>query len=721
MARIFAALSLAVPALVMAQSAELVATDGADIGSEIEVEWTGPGGQGDFLSLARPDQDAREYETYVSVRKGSPVNIPVPENAGEYELRYVDAENNVVLARRALAVNAVTAGLTAPGEVVAGSQFDVNWDGPGHRRDFISIDAPDAKEREYGPYGHPHRGNPLTLTAPDAPGEYALRYHLGRQYTVIGTRPLVVKGSEATVGAPAQVAAGNTFPVEWTGPANPKDFITIVPADAAEGNYSKYFYPSRAQANELVAPDEPGDYEVRYLTGQNHLTLASAPVKVTATSAAVTAPGSVPAGSEFEFTWIGPENDKDYLTLVPAGMDEGKYDRYWYVRKGQPGELPAPDEPGEYELRYLTGQTYATLARAPVTVTPVSASVTSPGEVKAGSVFEVSWTGPGNRQDFLTVVPKGEEEKAYGGYAYTRRGNPVRLEAPREIGEYEVRYLTGQSRRTLASAPVEVVPSREPGALKVVGDAGATASAAELGAVELILDASGSMLQQLDGRRRIDVAKESLVDLTRDTLPDGAALALRVFGQREPGACRTDLEIPLGPLARQAAVSRIQSIEAKNLAKTPIADSLSKVPEDLAGVEGPVTVILVTDGEETCDGDPAMVIERLGQSGYDIRVNIVGFAIDELMLKETFRAWARLGNGAYFDAGDAAALSRAIRESIRLPFEVLREDAVVAAGVVNGDAVTLPAGAYRVRVLSKPVHDLEAVVEPGGETRLRLQ
>jgi hypothetical protein len=177
---------------------------------------------------------------------------------------------------------------------------------------------------------------------------------------------------------------------------------------------------------------------------------------------------------------------------------------------------------------------------------------------------------------------------------------------------------------------------------------------------------------------------------------------LRVFGHREANACRSDLEIPLAPLDRGGALSKIKAIEAKNLAKTPIGDSLLSVEQDLAAAKGTAIVVLVTDGEETCGGDPKAAIQTLRAAGLDVRVNIVGFAIDELALKETFETWAQLGGGSYFDAADGAALSRAFRASLRLPFEVEKEGKVVATGIVNGDALELPPGSYQVEILSNP-------------------
>ncbi len=101
------------------------------------------------------------------------------------------------------------------------------------------------------------------------------------------------------------------------------------------------------------------------------------------------------------------------------------------------------------------------------------------------------------------------------------------------------------------------------------------------------------------------------------------------------------------------------------------------------------------------------------RAGFDVRVNIVGFAIDELELNEQFEDWARAGNGRYIEAHDKQELREAMGRSLDVPFEVLSGDEVVATGVVGGDPVVLQAGTYRVRVLGSKQRDLgEVVIEP---------
>ena len=84
-------------------------------------------------------------------------------------------------------------------------------------------------------------------------------------------------------------------------------------------------------------------------------------------------------------------------------------------------------------------------------------------------------------------------------------------------------------------------------------------------------------------------------------------------------SCEGEVVLPLSPLNKQQALKTINNVTPKNLAKTPIATSLAMVEKDLAQIEGIRKVILVTDGEETCDGDPAQVIQSLKDKGIDVQ------------------------------------------------------------------------------------------------------
>ena len=239
------------------------------------------------------------------------------------------------------------------------------------------------------------------------------------------------------------------------------------------------------------------------------------------------------------------------------------------------------------------------------------------------------------------------------------------------------------------------------------------------GAVELILDASGSMLKRLDGKRRINIAKEVLTKAVTEIIPAGTPVALRVFGHKKPNACKTDLEIKLKPLDPASAKKTISKINAKNLAKTPIADSLAKVESDLGKAKGKKIVILVTDGEETCEGKPAEVLKKMAEKGFDIRLNIVGFAIDDADLKRQFENWAEQGGGKYFDASDEASLNQSVSNALRTPYSVYDQAGeLVAEGTVGGEPLQIDAGLYRVKVSGASPKGFEKIEIIGEKERV---
>ncbi len=172
--------------------------------------------------------------------------------------------------------------------------------------------------------------------------------------------------------------------------------------------------------------------------------------------ASLETPASVGAGAAFQVSWTGPDAKRDYITIVEKGAPKGSYQKYTYTSKGSPLELTAGDTPGVFEMRYISGETKETLVAAPITVNEVKASLDASGEVAVGGSFEVAWTGPDNKSDYITIVEKGAPQGNYLSYTYTKKGSPLKLSASEDPGAYEVRYVMGQSKRILASRDISV-------------------------------------------------------------------------------------------------------------------------------------------------------------------------------------------------------------------------------------------------------------------------
>lgn len=338
------------------------------IGSSFEVEWTGPAGDGDYITVVKPDAGNRVYGSYAYTSRGSPVTLRAPETAGTYEIRYVTARSRRVLSRARIEVTPTAASLTVPEKVAIGKRFEVAFTGPGNKGDYITIVKPEAKDRQYKSYAYTSRGSPLTLRAATAPGPYEVRYVLGKSRRVIARARLTVVTVDTALTAPDSVTVGNSVEIEWTGPGARGDYITIAPPDAPDGKYLSYAYAKRNPVA-VRAPDEPGRYEIRYVAGgRPKRVLGRRPLEVKEAQVTLEAPPSVKRETRFTVEWTGPKNASDYITIVEAGAKRGRYGSYGYTRKGRPIALRAPKSPGKYEIRFVMGRSKRIVARRAIVV-----------------------------------------------------------------------------------------------------------------------------------------------------------------------------------------------------------------------------------------------------------------------------------------------------------------------------------------------------------------
>lgn len=607
--------------------------------------------------------------------------------------------------------------MSPPAEALTGDKLAVPWSGDYQPRDYITIVKPDAGDAHYESWGYLSSANPIMLQLPMEPGTYEVRLNRESEGTVIQRSTIELKVPKVTIRAPATAPMGSVIEVHWDGPDLHNDYITVVTPDTPDRQWDKYTYTHTGNPLKLTVPDTPGTYELRYCNGAHYNTLATATLEVTAASASLEAPAEVTVGTQFDVRFDGPRNQGDYITIVTPDTADNEWGAYRYVSEEGSVSMTAPGEPGTYELRYASGQSYRALAKRTFEVVDATASVSAKAEVEADQPFEVTWEGPGGPRDWVGLHRLTDDgEDPYVAWQYVKHANPLRLQAPLLPGAYEVRYHLGGTDRVLASQALTIVGSTQPGRLHVTAGT-STAAAGPSAAVVVILDASGSMLQREGGKRRIEIAREALSGLI-DQLPAATPFALRVFGHREANSCRTDLEIPLAPLDKAAASSKVASIQAMNLAKTPIGRSLDLTRQDTQGHPGETLVILLTDGEETCDGDPRAAIEALNAAGQTVRVNIVGLAIDSVELQETFREWARLGSGRFFGVHEAEALQQTLVQALQTPFELTTADGrVVMTGDVGGDPVEVPAGTYTVRTGGQ---EYDVTVRPGDLTTLEL-
>jgi len=178
-----------------------------------------------------------------------------------------------------------------------------------------------------------------------------------------------------------------------------------------------------------------------------------------------------------------------------------------------------------------------------------------------------------------------------------------------------------------------------------------------------IMDASGSMWGRIDGQPKIALAREVMSDLIAG-LPDDARVGLVAYGHNRKGDC-TDIETlrPLGPLDRRALTRQIQGLNPKG--KTPITATVRHVVEELRTLEEPTSVVLVSDGLESCGGDPCAAVRDAREAGIDFRMHVVGFDLGEADTAQ-LQCMAEAAEGSYYEAANAAELAKALQEAVQV-------------------------------------------------------
>ena len=348
--------------------------------------------------------------------------------------------------------------LKAPDTAPAGTTVSVAWTGRGYERDFIVVVKAGAEEGTWAPgrYAYVNEGSPVSIQTPSEPGDYELRYVAANGKKTLGRRAITLTGIAATVKAPTSAPAGSDVAISWTGPAYNRDFLTIVKVGSPDNTWDKYAYVEEGSPLTIQAPNQPGDYEIRYVIRNGRKTLARQTLTLTGIEATVKASASAPAGSDVAISWTGPAYNRDFLTIVKVGSPDNTWDKYTYVEEGSPLTIQAPNKPGDYEIRYVIRNGRKTLARQRLTLTDIAATVKAPSSAPAGSDVPITWTGPAYNRDFLTIVKVGTPDDKRDKYTYVEEGSPLTVQAPGEPGDYEIRYVMMNGRRVLARKKLKI-------------------------------------------------------------------------------------------------------------------------------------------------------------------------------------------------------------------------------------------------------------------------
>lgn len=211
--------------------------------------------------------------------------------------------------------------------------------------------------------------------------------------------------------------------------------------------------------------------------------------------------------------------------------------------------------------------------------------------------------------------------------------------------------------------------------------------------VTFILDASGSMWGDAGGVSKIEAAKDVMAKAVPGLAPE-VRVGLVAYGHRRKGDC-ADIEVlaESGSDDRTALLEKVKSLQPKG--KTPITAAVSSVVEQLKTRENETTIVLVSDGIETCAPDPCQAVKDLKATGIKFIMHVVGFGVSG-QATEQLACLAEAAGGKYLPAKDTASLLDAlnsIQQAVSVQVEAAKSTPVTASTGLGKLVLTQPEGA----------------------------
>lgn len=206
----------------------------------------------------------------------------------------------------------------------------------------------------------------------------------------------------------------------------------------------------------------------------------------------------------------------------------------------------------------------------------------------------------------------------------------------------------------------------------------------------LVLDMSNSMWGQIDGRANVEIAREALAGLA-GSLAAGTPTGLMAYGHRRTGDCGdVELVLPVTPLDPAALARAAEAMVPRG--KTPITEALRQGAALLGENDRPGRLVLVSDGIETCGGDPCALARELAASGIAFTAHVIGFDIATSADQASIACIASATGGRYHNARNASELAQALAAStaaVETPVDV-RGVRLQAVEAETGRAVAGP-------------------------------
>jgi hypothetical protein len=236
----------------------------------------------------------------------------------------------------------------------------------------------------------------------------------------------------------------------------------------------------------------------------------------------------------------------------------------------------------------------------------------------------------------------------------------------------------------------------------------------------ILLDSSYSMSETLGsggkgGPNKMMVAKNSVLQMIQG-LPSTTNVGLRIYGNSSNPitACHaTSTLVPLGQNNRNMMAAQLLGVQPTG--STPISYSIiQSLNQDFQNMPGKRSLILISDGIETCGEDPCTLAVRMQQMGANVKINVIGLGIQDIDAIKQLRCVALATKGRFYTANTAAELANSLNHAMAVETHVqatiLPDDRSGKGQSSSGP----PAAAIPPNRISPPAKDSSSPASPSS-------
>ncbi len=236
--------------------------------------------------------------------------------------------------------------------------------------------------------------------------------------------------------------------------------------------------------------------------------------------------------------------------------------------------------------------------------------------------------------------------------------------------------------------------------------------------VMVVFDGSNSMWGQIDGTAKIEIARDAMESLMGDWT-DKTNLGLMAYGHRREGDC-TDIETLIAPgrVDRAAFLSKVRAIVPRG--KTPLTSAIEQAAEELAYRDNPATVVVISDGIESCNRNPCALADKLERGGIGFTAHVIGFGLGSAEEQASLACIAERTGGRFIAAGNAGELNEALGEvssAVASAPEPEPEPEPAEVGIMAPETATVGSNVDVSWSETLAARDIVTIVPKGAEDR----